>query len=160
MGIGLVLMFATSPLLALETLNSRYFDSTALVFKHSDLRNRKLPDTIHTLNLPIIFSNRLALSCLGVRPGRDGVLVFRPDTNTCMSLDHLRVSGLPDKGKNKTGNMGIERERMQLLSKLESNALVVILPQVRAVAIAGVCICPPSDQPDLIFFDGFEAGLF
>ncbi len=159
-GVSLVLLVTSTSSLALETLSSRYFESSAVVFKFSDLKNRQIPNTIHTLDLPMIFSSQLTLSCLGVRPGRDDLLIFQPDTNTCQSLDSLRISGLPVKGQNKKVNMGIEQERAQLLTKLEGNVLVVIQPQVSAVAIAGVCICPPTDPPELIFFDGFESGLF
>lgn len=160
LGVALLLLIISTSSLALETLNSRYFESTAVAFKYSDLRSRQLPETIHALNLPLIFRNQLILSCLGVRPGRDGVLVFQPDTNACQSLDSLRISGLPTKGDSKPVNMGIEPERVQLLTKLKTNALVVIQPQATAVALAGVCICPPVEPLDFIFFDGFEPASF
>jgi len=154
--VGLILLFASSVSLAVETLNSRFFDATALVFKSADLNSQQLPSRIHILNLPLIFSSQLTLSCLGIRSGRDGVLVFLPGSNSCLSLDKLRVSGIPG---NAGGSVGFEQDLPRLLTQLENSSLVIIQPQASAMPVAGVCICP-GDPRDLIFLDGFEASLF
>ncbi len=155
-GAGLVFLFSSTVSVAVETLTSRFFDTTALVFKYSDLNSQQLPFRIHTLNLPPVFSSQLTLRCLGVRPGRDGVLVFLPDSNSCLSLGNLRLSGIPGSAG---GSAGIEQDIPRLLTQLENSKLVVIQPQASAMPVAGVCICP-EDPEDLIFADGFEAGLF
>lgn len=154
-GIGLALLLASSACLAIETITSRHIESTALVFKQTELSSPLFPASVHTRNLPTVFSSQLKFSCLGVRSGRNGVLVYLPELNRCLSLDKLqRVERTGQANRS-----GFGQEERLLLAKLESSLLIVMQPMALPTAIEGACICPDVKPLELIFFDSFELGL-
>jgi len=149
-------LLASQPAVAGNTLFSYHFSEPAVVFHNADLLNDHLPRLIQTQGFPAVFSNELNLRCLSLRGRKSAVLVYLPQSQTCMALDDLRRSQGHEQTAGMNWNPGFETEYQQLQTRLQSEPLVIIQPQVLAVAAAGMCSCAGNVSPIVVVDAGLE----
>ena len=136
--IAAVALFGAVPDSALaEVVFSRYLDQSVLVFKAEDIQNRRIPARVHVHGAPLVFGSQVSLACLGVNLRRDELIVFLPESQSCISLGELDPGSMG----------GIERDRSALNKALEDSAVVVMKPQAQAQGGAGLCGCPGNRPP-------------
>ena len=140
---ALLILGAASAFASTDLLSSRYIEQSALVFKAEDVRSRRIPARIHVHGAPLVFGSQVNLACLGVNVRRDELIVFLPESQSCIPLNELSAiapDGEPDPGSFR----GIERERAGLEQRLEKSAFVVMKPQAKTEGLAGLCSWPGS----------------
>ena len=141
--IASLLLFGAVPISAFaEVVLSRYLDQSALVFKAEDVQNNRIPARIHAHGAPLVFGSQVSLACLGVHFRRDALIVYLPESRSCILFGELDPGSIG----------GIERERGVLVQALEESAVVVMKPQATVEGGAGLCDCP-GNRPPLVTVD-------
>lgn len=136
--IAALLLFGAVPDSAFaEVVLSRYLDTPVLVFKAEDIQNRRVPARVHMHGVPLVFGSQVNLACLGVNLRRDELIVYLPESQSCIPLGELDPGNI----------RGFERDRPALTRALEESTVVVMKPQARAQGGAGLCGCPGNRPP-------------
>lgn len=132
-----LLLLATPTAAAAEVVLSRHLDQPVLVFRAEDVKSRIIPERIHVHGAPLVFASQVSLACLTVNFHRDKLIVFLPESKSCIPLVELDL----------TDSRSFERERSSLEQALEESAVVVMKPQALAEGGAGLCDCPGNLPP-------------
>jgi len=147
-------MLASPSLLAGNTVYSQYFREPAVVFNSTSLVNDQLPGIIQSPHFPAVFRNEINLHCIALRGYKDTALVYLPQSQTCLTLDNLRHTQRRKKIAGMNRRPGFETEYQLVNSRLQSDSLVTIQPQVLAPSAGVVCSCDGNAPPEV----GVDAG--
>lgn len=142
----LLLLGAATASAFTDVVTSRFIEQSALVFKAEDVRSRRIPARIHVHGAPLVFGSQVNLACLGVHVRRDELVVFLPESQSCIPFNELSAKA-PNSEPDPGSFRGIERERAGLEQRLEKSAFVVMKPQAKTEGLAGLCSCPGNIAP-------------
>jgi len=120
-----------------EVVLSRNLDTPILVFKAEDIQNHRIPARVHMHGAPLVFGSQISLACLGVNLRRDELIVYLPESQSCIPFAELDPGSI----------RSIERDRPALLKALDESAVVVMKPQAQPEGGAGLCGCPGNRPP-------------
>jgi len=152
-GLACLCVLASSSVLADPPFNSRFFNEPAIIFNHASWLEGQLPGLIHNSHFPVVSRNEIDLRCLTlkgktVRARQNALLVYFPQSQTCLALDDMRLSQRHQRTTGMNRTPGFETEYQQLQIRLQTQALVIIQPQA-ATPVAGVCSCDGNAPPDV-----------
>jgi len=143
--IAVLFLLGTAPTsLFAEAVFSRYLDQSVLVFRAEDVEHRRIPARIHVHGAPLVFGSQVNLACLATNFRRDRLIVFLPESRSCIPFSEL------DPGRLNT----IERDRSSIERGLDGNTFVVLKSQPRIEGGAGLCDCPGNRPPGVIVESG------
>lgn len=126
-----------------------------LVFNRSNMAEMLSSSAIRAPGLPLIFSDQIRLACMAVKAWKGDILVYMPETSTCVSFSTLASS--PQRNfKIQSGLDGRVINSQIMLEKLQEETYLVSRVTAPAKSFtllqsndsnAGVCNCPGNVAP-------------
>jgi len=132
-----------------------YVDQTVLLFKAESLIKHRLPARTTMPYKPAISAMQLNLACAGLNAGFTDLLVYQTHDQKCFRLSDLSLSKVTTI-LGPQGFLPLSADRLNLEQSLNTDAVVIIQPQMAAAFIPLSCSCP-EPLPDPVFSDGFES---
>jgi len=142
-------------------LATTYLNEAGLVFQPAALRTGELPSSILVPGLRLTFASDIQRVCRRVHAGHDDLLVFMPESMSCLSLTALFAQAREAHPESAFYGV-LERDRQLMVKGLESDVFLVMQPKTvfasgpfsDGAAAFGACSCP--NPPEVILIDGFE----
>ena len=135
-----------------QSLTKRYLKQPALVFTAADMNRRQLPWQTRFSRDKVVHSNQIMQACTGNSSFAGELLVFLPESNSCLPLSNSHASQFIQQ-LGLEAFAGLSRDKAGLTQQLGAEQLIVLAPHVIHHNNALACVCP---LPELLFGNSFE----